>query len=623
MEESKHTVICPNCGGAVLEDARFCGMCGSSTMTVNSDPHIGQTVAGRYDIKEKIASGGMGEIYIAEHQTLSQRVAVKLLHRRYASDERIVARFFNEARSYCRVKHPHAVSLLDFGRLPEGTLYIVTEFVEGDVLSHFVRARTRLGSALTVRLTRQLGEVLAAAHAEQIVHRDLKPDNIIITEAPGGRFTAKLLDFGIAKILDDTEGNRLTQTGAVFGTPEFMSPEQAQGVPVGFSSDIYSLGAIVFFMLSGNAPFEGRDRHELIRKHVTEPPPMDLLLRGEDTPPQLVSFVQACLRKKPQDRPKDMLAVLSVLENIAADLSERPSSGDMLAIPVRIDEAPAAEDPAPAPLATKPDRGASEEVKALSLDTPDPVLELGEISAPAIEDELPLDGPDVGLLDAAIEEEDDGFTWGTGDEADTVGELADFEDDDISGTYSKPRRFSTSWLLLPLIIVAIVAAGYLYFSVFPSSSDDETSHEGSGQEVLEVDAGGTAAEADVPVEAPPEPLPTRPFAIVEASRVTANAAALLRSAEVDGAATAWSEASQLFEAEGMSPIAPVAAEIERAHGLVVQADEALEAGRCRRADEAIVEMRQISPELRRRYLGPLNRCNRRHRDRGLPPRTLE
>ena len=346
MDESNHSVICPNCGGAVLTDARFCGMCGSSTMTVHEDPHIGQTVAGRYDIKEKIASGGMGEIYIAEHQTLSQQVAVKLLHRRYASDERIVARFFNEARSYCRVKHPHAVSLLDFGRLPEGTLYIVTEFIEGSVLSDFVRTRSQLSSHLTVRLSQQIGEALAAAHAEQIVHRDLKPDNIIVAEAPGDRFTAKLLDFGIAKILDDQEGDCLTQTGAVFGTPEFMSPEQAQGVPATFSSDIYSLGAIVFFMLSGGAPFEGRDRQDLIRKHVSEPPPMDALLRRDDVPRALVSLVQKCLRKKPDDRPRDMLAVLSTLEGIAADLAERASSADLPA--ALLSATPVARKPTPA-----------------------------------------------------------------------------------------------------------------------------------------------------------------------------------------------------------------------------------------------------------------------------------
>lgn len=669
MEENSKTVICPNCGGAVLRSAKFCGMCGSSTMTVASDPHIGQTVAGRYTIEEAIASGGMGQIYVAKHETLAQRVAVKLLHRRYAADERIVARFFNEARSYCRVKHPHAVTLLDFGRLKDGTLYIVTEFIDGAVLSHFVQSQGRLLPQLAVRLARQIGEALAAAHGQQIIHRDLKPDNVMVTGAPGGRHTAKVLDFGIARILDDGE-HRLTQTGAVFGTPEFMSPEQARGEEVSYASDIYSFGALVFFMLSGHAPFAGRDRNELIKKHISEPPPMEALLRQKDSPAALVTLVQQCLRKQPADRPPTMEEVLASLERIAAAMSEStpqgglPTDGPGLN-PRTEDERVSASRPIsatrpantsdrPSVEITRPEEvshsraavavSAKQESDNANRVAPEPpaaepiVLETPPISqdldlAVSGEDEHEFgeDHPTEGFLGGEFEAEHDneGFTWG--DEADHKekelglldGEL-DVDADEFSN-HLGGRTFSVGLLLIPLVILAAIAAGYLYLEVFPSGSSAEDAPDapdatdGDAGEASETHGGSPDSTAAIEIV----PLPNRVFVVTDAARSAGMAAGLLNQGEVERAAELLTSAVERLATQEILLTLDLSANIQRAQELIETAEEALGAGRCRRADQAIVEMRQISPELRRRFLRSLNECNRRRRNRGVPPRTLE
>jgi len=668
MEENSKTVICPNCGGAVLRSAKFCGMCGSSTMTVASDPHIGQTVAGRYTIEEPIASGGMGEIYVAKHETLAQRVAVKLLHRRYAADERIVARFFNEARSYCRVKHPHAVTLLDFGRLKDGTLYIVTEFIDGDVLSHFVQVQGRLLPQLAVRLSRQIGEALAAAHSQQIIHRDLKPDNVMVTGAPGGRHTAKVLDFGIARILDDGE-HRLTQTGAVFGTPEFMSPEQARGVEVSYASDVYSFGAVVFFMLSGHAPFAGRDRNELIKKHISEPPPMEALLRQKDIPAALVKFVQQCLRKKPEDRPPPREEGLASLARGAATISDStpqgglPIDGRILASVTDDERAganrpasatrPAATSDRPSVEVTRPEEvlshsraavavAADQENEGPSQVTPRPPAaepialndspisqDLDLVVSGEDEEEFGADLPAEGFLGGEFEaeHENEGFTWG--DEPDhkekelgLLGGDLDVEEDDFSN-HLGGRTFSFGLLLVPLVILAAIAAGYLYLEVFPSGSNSDE----PGSDAVENDAGGsddtTAASQDSLAAVEVVPLPNRVFIVTEAARSAGIAAGLLDQGDVEGAAEQLTSAVERLATQDILLSLDLGATIERAQELIETAETALGAGRCRRADQAIVEMRQISPELRRRFLRPLNECNRRRRNRGVPPRTLE
>jgi len=639
MVDAQSSERCPGCSAELDDDSRFCGHCGAPVgIAPTVDPHIGEVVAGRYRIKERLASGGMGEVYVAEHDTLSQRVAVKLLHARYAQDERVVQRFFNEARSYCRVKHPHAVGVLDFGRLKAGTLYIVTEFVAGKSLAEFVHDRGALEPGLSLRLGRHVAEALSAAHAENIVHRDLKPDNVMVTAGPGGRYSAKVLDFGIAKMLDDDEDSRLTQTGAIFGTPEFMSPEQAQGIPVGFSTDIYAFGCLLFFMLTGEAPFKGRDKGELIRRHINEPPPMDLLLRDGDIPAELVTLVQDCMRKEPGDRPGDVLAVLSRLEQIGALVPDSTGPQAKITMNTRDTEVVggdtverwqnalelAADSPEPEPTPSE-SPGARQEPEPATLDAS---------SEPEIDLSAELEG-------GGSEE----FSWSGGVDPDPLTQpLLDVGSDSFSGSHLKSPLFTIGNLLIALVILGGLAAGYIWFVVLPHGSAEASTDAGSdpdttissgvseGSAAAAMNAapdgpGGAPTLGEEPVAVAVIPIPAAAFSIVGGSVTIGKAASLLESAEVEQAEAAFSDGvNQLAAGDVAAPEAlpsGVVGQLAQARDLITRAEEALGDNRCRRADRAIVEMRQISPALRRRFLAPLNECNRRVRNRGVPPRSLE
>ena len=216
---------CARCDHALPTGDRFCGRCGLSFSEDGQsvDPLVGLTLAGRYRIERRVGVGGMGTVYLAAHTGLGQHVAVKVLHERYAREHQLKQRFENEARTYGRLNHPNLVSLHDFGATPDGTLYMVMEYCPGTVLSVLLKERKALPAPLAVDITVQIAQALTAAHAKGFVHRDLKPDNVMLMESRPGKYHAKLLDFGIAKNLDE-EVNRLTQAGMVFGTPEYMSP---------------------------------------------------------------------------------------------------------------------------------------------------------------------------------------------------------------------------------------------------------------------------------------------------------------------------------------------------------------------------------------------------------------
>ncbi|MBN1946253.1 MAG: protein kinase [Bradymonadales bacterium] len=674
MEETRATITCPHCGSQLDLGARYCGFCGKAAFKENSrsDPYLGQMVAGRYRIKKRIAEGGMGEVYIAEHETLPQRVAVKLLHRKFATDEKLVARFFNEARTHSRVKHPNAVTLLDFGRLNDGTLYLVTQFIEGISLTDLVQEHTVLPPALALRLGIQIAEVLAAAHAEQVVHRDLKPDNILVSEGPGERYTANVIDFGIAKILDDGEC-RLTQTGAVFGTPEYMSPEQAQGLDVSFATDTYSLGCILFFMLSGHPPFEDKNRARLIQRQIKDPPPMEALFERDDLPGDLVRLVQKCLQKEPSARPANALDVLSRLEEITPRLPDLPAkstgpsrSSSLRGSTTEPDEVKAAN----ARLAEEqtlelkaPQKGSGEWEQAL---TGQPISPLSAHAE-----------PDFSFGPAPVHKEEEEYSWG--DEAESpMGKIIDVDPMEFSPAGLKRFHVSSAWWVVLLLVGGGLA---LYFLLFADREDApaETPDPG-GQATLAATAGAldgsgavpegtqppgqptaatllaildsaqpsaasapgtdrtatdllaTATGANVVPQVQLAPLPDQPFKLVQAAGLAGQAALLLNAANVDSAAQKLATVRALLETpEDQELNLQVARNLIRARELIATAEAALDNNRCRAADEAIVQMRQISPALRRRYLAPLHECNSRAQqtrqqaaaDEQQPPAQLE
>ncbi|MCB9545779.1 MAG: serine/threonine protein kinase [Myxococcales bacterium] len=285
------------------------------------DPLLGLTVAGRYRIDRRIGVGGMGTVYLGTHVRVGQRVAVKVLHERYAGDRALTQRFENEALTYARVSHPNLVALHDFGRTPDGCYFMVLEYCPGTALARLVRRHERLDPTLVVEVIIQVAQGLGAAHAAGIVHRDLKPENVMLVEAGPGRYHVKLLDFGIAKRLDD-DGPRLTQAGMVFGTPEYMAPEQARGERVDGRSDIYALGCLLYELLTGDPPFVGSNKLQVMHRQASEKPrPPSEGVAG--IPPALEAITLKCLEKRPADRFSSTDEFIAALEHAFG--TERPT----------------------------------------------------------------------------------------------------------------------------------------------------------------------------------------------------------------------------------------------------------------------------------------------------------
>ena len=264
------------------------------------DALLGTVLAGRYRIEELLGSGGMGAVYRAEHVHMRKAVAVKVLHREMTAFPEVVARFEREAVAAGRIAHPHVVSASDFGQLEDGSFYLALEFVEGHSLSKLVDSEGALAPERALRVARQIAEALQAAHGVGIVHRDLKPDNVMLVDKDGDADYVKVLDFGIAKIKVEDAGDQpaLTQIGTVFGTPEYMSPEQARGEQVDARADLYTVGVILYEMLSGVSPFKDEDLVVVLTRHLTaDPPPLPA---GLD--PMINDLVLLLLRKSPAER---------------------------------------------------------------------------------------------------------------------------------------------------------------------------------------------------------------------------------------------------------------------------------------------------------------------------------
>ena len=284
---------------------------------------VGIVLDGRYRLDAVLGEGGMGSVFRAQHLAMDRKVAVKLLKPHLTTDSAALQRFAREARATLKVESAHAVKVLDFGVTPQNDYYMVLEYLDGRTVQRELEVDGPFAPARVLHIARHALDALGAAHNSGLVHRDIKPDNILLMRVDADPDHAMLLDFGVAKLMEGaavTDKSRfaLTQAGMVFGTPEFMSPEQACGHVLDGRSDLYSLAATMFAMLTGCALFEGKTAIELLTKHARTPPPhLDRLVPELAKYPKLDELLQTCLAKHRDHRPRtagDMDRLIAELE---------------------------------------------------------------------------------------------------------------------------------------------------------------------------------------------------------------------------------------------------------------------------------------------------------------------
>ena len=309
---------CPECGARFGVEAAFCPFCGialvASTWDKALDPLIGVIVDDRYEVIEPLGEGGMGTVYKVRHVTLNRMFALKVLRRDLADDPALSQRFIQEARATAAIKHPSVVSINDFGVLPDGIPYFVMELLVGETLSGRLRGRGPVPPGEAIAIAKRIAEGLSASHAANVIHRDLKPENVFLV----GGSELRIVDFGAAKIIG---ASKLTRPGVVFGTPYYMSPEQASGQPIDARADVYSLGVLLFEMLTGRVPFEADTYMGVLTKHIfTAPPkPSERVAPGTMLGP-LEAIVIRALEKDPAARYASMDELAKALDAAARSL---------------------------------------------------------------------------------------------------------------------------------------------------------------------------------------------------------------------------------------------------------------------------------------------------------------
>jgi serine/threonine protein kinase len=357
--------ICDSCRATYPTEYSTCPKDGT-TLRFSSELTPGTIVRGKYEVKEKIGTGGMASVYRAQHLAFNEVVAMKVVSQKLMEDEGFLKRFKTEAVVTRRLEHPNAVRVEDFDTLEDGRPFMAMEYVNGRSLRHILVDKKVLPAERAVNIARQSCAALAAAHALGITHRDIKPDNILLVENPNGPDTVKVLDFGIAKIREGSTdfgaGYTPTQTGLVVGTPQYLSPEQAMGKhgnEVDGRADLYALGVVLYEMLTGQLPFHSDTTIGLLMHHIhTVPTPAHYVKPDLNIPPAISLVLMKALEKDPAKRfqtADEMLTALSAPQNWAATAVMGSESLQNTAVaPLPTPVAPHSTVPIPAPQVKTP-----------------------------------------------------------------------------------------------------------------------------------------------------------------------------------------------------------------------------------------------------------------------------
>ena len=301
--------LCPKCGHQNAPERIFCEECGADIAQIASDgkdPLLGAILVGKFHIQEMIGQGAMGRVYRAIQKPINREVAIKILHQHLVEDQRVARRFQREAEAASRFNHPNSIAIFDFGQTETGSLYIAMEYITGRDLAAIIAQDAPLDTDRVIRIGSQVLSALQLAHANKIIHRDLKPENVMLAELPGQEEVVKVCDFGIAKIQQSAglgSESALTMFGMICGTPYYMSPEQAKGEELDGRTDLYSMGVILYEMLTGEVPFRGSTPVEVIARHLTDTPERPSKLRPENPVPRILEeVVMRALSKKREER---------------------------------------------------------------------------------------------------------------------------------------------------------------------------------------------------------------------------------------------------------------------------------------------------------------------------------
>lgn len=311
--------VCLECHRQFTGIVAACPHDNSMLVPVAQDPLIGTRLAGKYEILSVLGTGGMGVVYKGRQDVMDRIVAIKMLQSHHLNDSLSVKRFQQEGRATCKLNHPHIITVYDFGISQQtGQPFIVMDYLQGVPLSEIIKQEGQVSVDRAIKMFMQSSDALGHAHKHGIIHRDLKPSNIVLISYDGDKDFVKVVDFGVAQIMEDSQGSdhqRLTQMGEVCGSPVYMSPEQCQGHKLDQRSDIYSMGVVMYETLTNRLPLLGRTMVETMRKHIEEPPPPFSEVRPDLYIPERVeAVILKALAKDPADRHQSMEHLVNELD---------------------------------------------------------------------------------------------------------------------------------------------------------------------------------------------------------------------------------------------------------------------------------------------------------------------